>query len=101
MLLSCVAIVAITVMLYFWRSRHVLLTVSLSMILGGGIGNMIDRILRGYVVDFFSFVLIDFPVFNVADIFITVSTALLAVLFLFVYQEEELQFLSRKKQETQ
>ena len=52
-----------------------------------------------YVVDFLYFKLIDFPVFNVADCYVTVGAVLLAVLILFVYKEEELGFLSLKRQE--
>lgn len=59
----------------------------------GAIGNAIDRVCRGFVVDFFYFSLIDFPVFNVADIYVTVSVACFFVLFLFIYKEEELQCL--------
>lgn len=66
-------------------------------ILAGGIGNMIDRFQYGYVVDFFSFVLIHFPIFNVADSYIVVSIFFLLALFLFYYKEEELDFLSFKR----
>ncbi len=45
-------------------------------IAGGGIGNMIDRLAQGSVTDFFALAFIDFPVFNVADIFVTVGTLL-------------------------
>jgi len=55
---------------------------SLSMVLSGGIGNLIDRIARGYVVDFFEFQFVDFAVFNFADIFITVGAALLFIALL-------------------
>lgn len=55
----------------------------------GAIGNMIDRIWHNYVIDFFYFVLIDFPVFNVADIYITVSCIIFLILFLFYYKEED------------
>ena len=98
MLLSCVAIVAITVMLYFWRSRHVLLTVSLSMILGGGIGNMIDRIVNGYVTDFFRVDFVDFAVFNVADSFITVGAVLLGVYIIFFEPKVERRLAESKPQ---
>ena len=54
------------------------------------IGNFIDRLKLGYVVDFFYFKLIDFPVFNVADIYVTVGTFILAFLLLFYYKEEDL-----------
>lgn len=52
----------------------------IAAIVGGGIGNMIDRVRLGYVVDFFDFTLIDFAVFNVADSFVTVGAILLIVL---------------------
>ena len=45
------------------------------MVAGGGLGNMIDRIMNGSVTDFLSFAFIDFPVFNVADMFVTVGIA--------------------------
>ena len=47
--------------------RHMLLNIALSMVLGGGIGNMIDRVRLGYVVDFFHTDFMNFAVFNVAD----------------------------------
>ena len=59
-------------------------------------GNLIDRVARGYVVDFFYFKLIDFPIFNVADIYVTVTMVLLIGLILFYYKEEDFEFLSRK-----
>ncbi len=49
--------------------------VSISCVLGGAVGNLIDRALRGYVVDMFEFTFVSFAVFNVADIFITVGGA--------------------------
>ena len=66
---------------------------------GGALGNMIDRIRLGYVVDFISFTLIDFPIFNVADIYVTCATIVLALLILFYYKEEELDCLFPKKKE--
>lgn len=61
--------------------------------ISGAAGNMIDRIRYGYVVDFIYFSLIDFPVFNVADICITLSVVVLAIIVLFVYKEEDFAFL--------
>ena len=52
----------------------------------------------GYVVDFFYFELIDFPIFNVADIYVTVATFVLAALILFFYKEDELDCLFPKKE---
>lgn len=66
------------------------------LLMAGAFGNLIDRVFRGYVVDFFYFKLIDFPVFNVADIYVTVTMILLLILILFYYKEEDLEFLSRK-----
>lgn len=63
----------------------------------GALGNFIDRVRLGYVIDFFYFSLIDFPVFNVADIFVVVSFFLLAVCILFVYEDEDLSFISIKR----
>lgn len=57
--------------------------IALVWVVSGGIGNMIDRIFRGFVVDMFDFYLIDFAVFNVADIFVTCGCILFIVIFLF------------------
>ena len=62
-------------------------------ILAGSIGNFIDRLFRRYVIDFFYFKLIDFPIFNVADIFVTVSAFSLVFVILFFYQEEDIEVL--------
>ena len=65
----------------------------------GAVGNMIDRIFRGYVVDFLYFSLIDFPVFNVADCYVCVGIAALILLLFTCYKEESFDFLipSQKK----
>lgn len=64
---------------------------------GGAVGNMIDRLRLGYVVDFISFSLINFPIFNVADMCIVISIVVLGYLFLFVYKEEDMSFLNFKQ----
>ena len=76
-----------------FRIVHILLAV----IIAGGIGNMIDRFRLDYVVDFISFVLINYPIFNVADIYVVVATIGLFILFLFVYKEKDLEFLNFKQ----
>ena len=63
----------------------------------GAIGNFIDRIRFAYVRDFIYFELIDFPVFNVADIYVTLSVITLIILIFFVYKDEDFEFLSRKR----
>lgn len=73
-----------------WNKKMNRLRILAVCTVAGGIGNMIDRIRLGYVVDFFYFKLINFPIFNMADIYVTVSVALLFILILFVFKEEEL-----------
>lgn len=81
---SSLAITAILVALVLYRKKiSPFLGLSLTMIAGGGIGNQIDRILNGYVVDFFEFLFVDFAVFNVADCFVTVGAFLVAIDLLF------------------
>ncbi len=77
MSVSVITITAISLFIFFYKDISSLMLVSLAFITGGGIGNMIDRIAKGAVVDFFNFEFIDFPVFNVADIFVTVGAILL------------------------
>lgn len=60
-------------------------------LIAGAIGNYIDRIANNYVVDFIYFSLINFPVFNVADCYVTISIILLLFLVLFYYKDEDLE----------
>lgn len=72
------------------------LQVVLTVLGAGAFGNFIDRLLLGYVRDFIYFKFINFPVFNVADIYVTVSVICFAVLILFIYKEEDFDFLKKK-----
>jgi signal peptidase II len=58
-------------------------------IFAGAAGNLIDRVIHHYVIDFFYFSLINFPVFNVADIYVTLSAIALIIVVLFYYKEED------------
>lgn len=92
-------IMAILIFVYFripFTRRYLPLRICLVVSFAGAAGNMIDRILQGYVVDFFYFKLIDFPVFNVADIYVTVSVGIAVLLLLFYYSEEEMQEVIQK-----
>lgn len=80
--------------------KYTILHILLVMIAGGAVGNMIDRFVQDYVVDFIYFVLIDFPIFNVADIYVSLATVGLIIVVMFVYKEEDFDFLSVKKKYT-
>lgn len=71
------------------EKRFIPLRICGIFVCAGAIGNMIDRVRFGYVVDFLYFNLIDFPIFNVADIYVTCSVFSLAVLMLWYYKEED------------
>ena len=81
MVLSSVAIIGVTLYVFIMKPKDPLLRVSLAFVTAGGIGNMIDRIFLGYVVDFLEFTFIDFPVFNVADSFVCIGAAMLILYF--------------------
>ena len=77
--------------------RYIPLLIALSFVFSGAVGNLIDRVTNSYVIDFIYFMPINFPVFNVADIYVTLSAISLIILFFFVYKEDEFGFLSPKK----
>ena len=67
---------------------------TLTFIFAGAVGNLIDRVSHHYVVDFIYFMPIDWPVFNVADIYVSCGTAVLVLLLIFVYKEKDLEFFN-------
>ena len=69
--------------------RHPLGFWALTMVIGGGIGNLIDRVFRGYVVDMFDVMLFNYPVFNVADCFVVAGTILGLVYYLKYYGDTD------------
>lgn len=79
------------------HKKYTILHFLLSLIVAGSIGNMIDRVRYDYVVDFIYFVRLNFPIFNVADIYATVSAIVLLFLLLFIYKENDLYFISFKQ----
>lgn len=94
MLITSVALIAMPIILYRYRKMHFLFGLSLSLFIGGAIGNMIDRIFLGYVVDFFQFTFIDFPIFNIADICVVCGAIIMMVYVIFFDKE----LFSDKKQ---
>lgn len=69
--------------------QHPLLNVSFVLVLAGGIGNLIDRIVNGYVVDYLYFKLINFPVFNFADCCLVIGAIFMLIFFFFIYEEKK------------
>lgn len=87
-----VAVLAIIALLYQripWNRRFLPLNVILIGFFAGAIGNLIDRMVHNYVIDFFYFSLINFPIFNVADIYVTLSAIALIIVVFFYYKEED------------
>ena len=83
-----IVLIGIVVALVIIKPPQRILKISAGLILGGAAGNLIDRIFRGFVVDFFDFRLINFAVFNVADSCVTVGAVLLCVYLLFLEQKK-------------
>lgn len=79
MSISTIAIIALAIYLWYNRKGSKLLCVALSFIIGGGIGNMVDRCILKYVIDMLDFRLINFAIFNVADSFVCVGVGLFAL----------------------
>ncbi len=82
---TLIALAVLAYLFYRWRRQPRLLW-PLTLILAGAIGNFIDRLQNGYVVDMFELLFINFPVFNVADLCLTVGVLWLVVIFI---REEE------------
>ena len=79
------------------QKKYNIVHILLSVVIAGGLGNMVDRFRFDYVVDFISFILINYPIFNVADCYIVVAMISLFILFVFVYKEKDLEFLNFKQ----
>lgn len=97
---SVILISAVVVWFYFrvpMEKKFLPLRLCAVFIMAGAYGNFIDRLRLGYVIDFFYFKLIDFPVFNVADIYVTISTIVFCLLLFFYYKEEDLERIIRSR----
>lgn len=85
---TCVWILVLIVLLFSKLVDSKLLMVCISLIVGGGIGNLIDRIVQQYVVDYIHVELFHFAVFNFADCCVVIGTILFLIYFLFLDQKE-------------
>lgn len=84
-------VVCAALAVYFFASLdHAkwLQTISLALVIGGGIGNAIDRFTQGFVTDFIEFSFMDFPVFNIADIGVTCGIALLLICLIVEWRKD-------------
>ena len=90
-LLSIISVAFCIAVIIWWLKKkptHPMLCTSATLLFAGALGNAIDRIARGYVVDFIRTTFIDFPIFNVADIAITVG-AMLLILYEIAFNKED------------
>ncbi|HBM81782.1 MAG: signal peptidase II [Clostridiales bacterium] len=74
--------------LFLHKNENIILKIGLSMVIGGAIGNLIDRIIPGYVVDFFDFRAVNFAIFNVADCGIVIGSILLGYYLIFISEKD-------------
>ena len=90
-----IIILALLLAFYILRVRKtgnkssVLLAISMGLIIGGCIGNLVDRIAFGYVRDFINFQFMNFPVFNFADVSLTFGVIIILIYFVFYYSKED------------
>ena len=85
--------VAIVLYLFYhfyttYKTNPKILNVALAMIISGALGNFYDRLVNGYVVDFIEFSFVNFPVFNIADIFVTLGCALMIIYIVFIHEDK-------------
>ena len=100
-ILNYITIIAIVIISIFIRNitgimcnegksaTLMVLQYTFGMLMAGAVGNLIDRVVNGSVVDFICFEFIDFPIFNVADCYVTVSCVLIVVMCLLKLKEED------------
>ena len=69
--------------------------------MSGSLGNVIDRLVRNYVIDFLYFSLIDFPVFNLADCYVSVGVVLMVILLFTYYKDESFDALPKTELKSQ
>ncbi len=94
---STIAIIGMSIYLFLGKCESKLSALSLAIIVSGGLGNMIDRICLGYVVDFIDFTLIDFAIFNVADSFVCIGAGLLILALVLELIEEQKKLKEQNK----
>ena len=89
-----ITVVVLAAMAWFYfripeKKCYLPILILLPIIAAGAIGNMIDRLMNGFVVDFVYLKIINFPIFNLADIFVSWSAVLLILFMIFKYKDED------------
>lgn len=98
-IVGCILLVMI-LYLFFTKESNIFWHICFACIIGGGAGNLIDRLLHGFVTDYLRFVFIDFPVFNLADCLIVVGCfSLIGYLLADVIREWQSKRCSEKSDE--
>ena len=100
LIVSTVIILSAVIYIFFKipdTKKYIWLRIVAVLITSGAIGNFIDRVFRQYVVDFIYFELINFPIFNVADIYVTCAAIVLMVLGVFYYKDEDIELIFPSK----
>ncbi len=88
-IITIAVLVAVIYFMVRMRPKNIWLNLSLILLIGGALGNFVDRIFRGFVIDFLDFRIINFPIFNVADCFVVVGAILLGCYIIFSEQKKE------------
>ena len=83
-ILTVAVVLGVCLFMIIKKPKSLVLNVSLTLLIGGAIGNFLDRLIKGYVVDFLDFRLIDFPIFNAADCFVVIGAVMLAIYLIFL-----------------
>ena len=102
---TVVTVIVLAVILFVFirmpkEKKYLPLRLVLMFIAAGAVGNLIDRVWLGYVRDFIYFSLIDFPVFNVADIYVTTAAFVLFFLVIFKYKDHDFDFITGRKEKS-
>jgi signal peptidase II len=82
-IMTSIILIGLVVALIALRPQSLLLKISTGLVVGGALGNLIDRICLGFVIDFFDFRIINYPVFNIADSCVVVGAILICTYILF------------------
>ena len=98
-LLALTALLVILCIAFAYRrippvKRYVPLRIICIAVAAGSLGNVIDRLTHNYVIDFLYFSLIDFPVFNLADCYVSIGIIFMVILLFTYYRDESFEFLN-------